>query len=108
MCRQLVERNFGHGVGKGKETEFKDDDSLYRLLEDDETTALNSGMSSLCEPRPAPEVAEELRRLILKLYSQFLSKDGKVSVVVEKIQLVPRTMKSWRKSIRYEHYLRCG
>ncbi|XP_068755580.1 uncharacterized protein [Montipora capricornis] len=77
MCRQLVERNFGHGVGKGKETEFKDDDSLYRLLEDDETTALNSGMSSLCEPRPAPEVAEELRRLILKLYSQFLSKDGK-------------------------------
>ena len=82
MCRQLVERNFGHGVEKGKETEFKDDDSVYRLLEDDESTALNSGMSSVCEPRPAPEVAEELRRLILTLYSKFLSKDGRVSVIV--------------------------
>lgn len=82
MCRQLVERNFGHGVEKGKETEFKDDDSVYRLLEDDESTALNSGMSSACEPRPAPEVAEELRRLILTLYSKFLSKDGRVSVIV--------------------------
>jgi len=77
MCRQLVERNFGHSLGKGKETEFRDDDSIYRLLEDDESTALNSGMSSVCEPRPAPQVAEELRRLILNLYSQFLSKDGK-------------------------------
>lgn len=77
MCRQLVERNFGHSLEKGKETEFKDDDSVYRLLEDDESTALNSGMSSACEPRPAPQVAEELRRSILKLYSQFLSKDGK-------------------------------
>ncbi|CAH3035075.1 unnamed protein product [Pocillopora meandrina] len=77
MCRELVERNFGHGVEKGKHTEFKDDNSIYRLLEDDESTALNSGMSSVCEPRPAPEVAEELRRLILTLYSKYLSKDGK-------------------------------
>lgn len=82
MCRQLVERNFGHGVEKGKETEFKDDDSVYRLLEDDESTALNSGMSSVCEPRPAPEVAEDLRRSILALYSQCLSKDGRVSAII--------------------------
>ena len=79
MCSQLVERNFGHSLGKGQETLFKDDDSIYRFLEDDETSALNSGMSSVCEPRPAPQVAEELRRLILELYGQFLSKDGKVS-----------------------------
>ncbi|KAJ7363529.1 hypothetical protein OS493_009684 [Desmophyllum pertusum] len=77
MCRQLVERNFGHSLEKGKAAEFKDDDTIYRLLEDDESTALNSGMSSSCEPRPAPQVAEELRRLILNLYSEFLSKDGK-------------------------------
>lgn len=79
MCRQLVERNFGHSLEKGKDTEFRDDDSIYRLLEDDESTALNSGMSSLCEPRPAAQIGEELRRLILNLYNQFLSKDGKVS-----------------------------
>jgi len=78
MCRQLVERNFGHSLEKGKDTEFRDDDSIYRLFEDDESTTLNSGMSSLCEPRPAPQIAEELRRLILKMYGQFLSKDGKV------------------------------
>ena len=82
MCRQLVERNFGHSLEKGKQTEFRDDDSIYRLLEDDESTALNSGMSSDCEPRPAPQVAEELRRLILGLYNQFLSKDGKVKVMI--------------------------
>lgn len=78
MCCQLVERNFGHSLEKGKDTEFRDDDSIYRLFEDDESTTLNSGMSSLCEPRPAPQIAEELRRLILKMYGQFLSKDGKV------------------------------
>lgn len=81
MCRQLVERNFGHSLEKGKDTEFRDDDTVYRLLEDDESTALNSGMSSQCEPRPAPQIAEELRRLILNLYNQFLSKDGKVIMI---------------------------
>ncbi len=31
---------------------FKDDESLYRLLEDDISTALNVGFASHCEPRP--------------------------------------------------------
>ena len=78
MCKQIVERHFGHAVKKGHQAEFKDDQTIYRFLEDDENNALNAGMSSLCEPRPGPEVAEELRHLILRLYAQFLSKDGKV------------------------------
>ena len=78
MCKQIVGRHFGHAVKKGKQAEFKDDSTIYRFLEDDESNALNAGLSSLCDPRPGPEVAEELRRLVLKLYGQFLSKDGKV------------------------------
>ncbi|XP_032229397.2 uncharacterized protein LOC5505107 [Nematostella vectensis] len=76
MCKQIVERRFGHSV-EGEEVEFKDDASVYRFLEDDESNALNAGLGSLCEPRPAPEVGEELRHLILQLYNKHLSPDGK-------------------------------
>ena len=77
MCKQVVEQQFGRAIKKG-EKEFRDDNTIYRFLEDDESNALNSGVTSLCEPRPAPEVAEELRHLILQLYGEYLSPDGKV------------------------------
>jgi len=32
---------------------------------------------SSCDPKPATEVAEQLRKLILALYDEFLSEDGK-------------------------------
>ncbi|XP_057314241.1 uncharacterized protein LOC130655492 isoform X1 [Hydractinia symbiolongicarpus] len=50
MCRQLVERHFGHSVKK--ESYFKDDNSIYRFIEDDEGKALNAGIHTQCEPRP--------------------------------------------------------
>lgn len=50
MGQQLINRHFGHEV-KHHEV-FKDDDTYYRLIEDDETTALNSGDVSSCEPGP--------------------------------------------------------
>ncbi|XP_064626576.1 uncharacterized protein LOC135487119 [Lineus longissimus] len=76
MGQQLIDKHFGHHV-KHTET-FQDDVVYYRLLEDDhETNALNAGSISDCDPRPAGELGEDLRRLILKLYNAFLSKDGK-------------------------------
>ncbi|KAK3738429.1 hypothetical protein QZH41_005631 [Actinostola sp. cb2023] len=60
MCQNLIDRHFSHAAKK-----------------DDESNALNSGMESLCEPRPAHEVGETLRHLILKLYNSYLSADGK-------------------------------
>ncbi|XP_031549993.1 uncharacterized protein LOC116287451 [Actinia tenebrosa] len=78
MCQNLLERHFGHSIKKGDEEKgFTDDDTLYRFLEDDESNALNTGMGSLCEPRPAHEVGEMLRHLILELYDSYLSSDGK-------------------------------
>ena len=52
MCQQLVERNFGHSVQKDGNKGFKDDDTIYRFLEDDETRALNGDVRTQCEPRP--------------------------------------------------------
>ena len=50
MGQQLINKNFGLQV-KNEET-FKDDDTFYRLLEDDDTMALNRGEVSDCEPLP--------------------------------------------------------
>ncbi|PVD23300.1 hypothetical protein C0Q70_16566 [Pomacea canaliculata] len=75
MGQQLIDRHFGYNV-KTDEI-FRDDQTYYRLMEDDETSALNSGSVSECEPQPAGRVGEELRKMILKLYNAFLSKDGK-------------------------------
>jgi hypothetical protein len=81
MCQNLIEHHFVHPVKKGDEEKgFSDDDTLFRFLEDDESNALNSGVGSLCEPRPAHEVGETLRHLILNLYNSYLSSDGKVRV----------------------------
>ncbi|XP_033644944.1 uncharacterized protein LOC117304534 [Asterias rubens] len=73
----LIEQHFGRHVKNSNDLEFEDRDKIYRLIEDDTATALNQGMSSLCEPRRASELGEELRRLILDIYSEHLSKDGK-------------------------------
>ncbi|CAC5409797.1 unnamed protein product [Mytilus coruscus] len=75
MGQALIDKHFGHNV-KSQET-FQDADVYYRLLDDDETEALNSGTMSNCEPRPAGEVGEDIRKLILKIYNVFLSKDGR-------------------------------
>lgn len=52
MCQQLVDRHFGHSVNKDTATGFKDDATIYRFIEDDEGTALNSNIHSACEPQP--------------------------------------------------------
>lgn len=50
MGQQLIDRHFGYNV-KTDEI-FRDDQTYYRLMEDDETSALNSGSVSECEPQP--------------------------------------------------------
>jgi len=77
MCQQLVERHFGHNVKRGESEEFKDDDSVYQFIEDVQANALNAGIKTQCEPRPASELGEELRQLILAIYNNHLSPDGK-------------------------------
>ena len=51
MCKQLIEKHFGKSVKDKGQIEFRDDDTIYRFLEDDQTNALNSEMNSDCEPR---------------------------------------------------------
>ena len=51
MCKQLVEKHFGHSVKEKGQIEFRDDDTIYRFLEDDHNNALNSEVVSDCEPR---------------------------------------------------------
>ncbi|XP_061697698.1 uncharacterized protein zgc:152951 isoform X2 [Syngnathoides biaculeatus] len=52
-------------------------DTLYRLLEDDPHSALNAGQTASCAPIEASEISLLLRELILKLFSEHLSADGK-------------------------------
>ncbi|XP_061579766.1 uncharacterized protein zgc:152951 isoform X1 [Cololabis saira] len=59
--------------GKGKDTM----DTLYRLLEDDPNNALNAGQTASCSPIQAAELSLLVRELILKLFSEHLSADGK-------------------------------
>lgn len=59
---------------EGKET----GETLFRLLEDDPHSALNSGQTAACSPIQAAELSLLLRDLILKLFSEHLSADGKV------------------------------
>lgn len=59
--------------GEGKDSM----DALYRLLEDDPHSALNAGQTASCTPIPAAELSLLLREMILKLFSEHLSADGK-------------------------------
>ncbi|TKS67396.1 hypothetical protein D9C73_001280 [Collichthys lucidus] len=59
--------------GEGKATM----DTLYRLLEDDPHSALNAGQTASCAPIQAAELSLLLREMILKLFSDHLSADGK-------------------------------
>ncbi|XP_047457127.1 uncharacterized protein zgc:152951 [Mugil cephalus] len=59
--------------GEGKDAMEK----LYRLMEDDPNSALNVGQTASCSPIQAAELSLLLRDLILKLFSEHLSADGK-------------------------------
>nr|XP_040057008.1 uncharacterized protein zgc:152951 [Gasterosteus aculeatus aculeatus]XP_040057009.1 uncharacterized protein zgc:152951 [Gasterosteus aculeatus aculeatus]XP_040057010.1 uncharacterized protein zgc:152951 [Gasterosteus aculeatus aculeatus]XP_040057011.1 uncharacterized protein zgc:152951 [Gasterosteus aculeatus aculeatus] len=63
------------GLQEGSFEEGKD--ALYRLLEDDPNSALNAGQTAACSPIPAAELSLLVRELILKLFSDHLSADGK-------------------------------
>ncbi|XP_040057008.2 uncharacterized protein LOC120833702 isoform X1 [Gasterosteus aculeatus] len=65
----------GSGLQEGSFEEGKD--ALYRLLEDDPNSALNAGQTAACSPIPAAELSLLVRELILKLFSDHLSADGK-------------------------------
>ncbi|XP_037096356.1 uncharacterized protein zgc:152951 [Syngnathus acus] len=52
-------------------------DALFRLMEDDPHSALNTGQTASCSPLEAAELSLLLRELTLKLFSEHLSADGK-------------------------------
>ena len=64
MGKIFLEKHFLHSAKKDSEN-FKDDDTLYRLLQDDESNALNADVSSDCEPRPGIYILIKLLRVIL-------------------------------------------
>ncbi|KAF6028836.1 hypothetical protein EB796_012821 [Bugula neritina] len=72
--QQLLQRHFIYAVKH--QQGFSNSDNLFRLLEDDNSGALNQGETS-CQPSSVNELGEELRKLILKVYSIYLSADGR-------------------------------
>lgn len=73
---QLLQRKYMVSVS-GAKGDFEEGDTLYRLLEHDPHAALNAGQTAACTPLQAAELSTILRELILKLFSQHLSADGK-------------------------------
>ena len=55
MGQNLISQHFGRDIKKSEV--FKDDETVYRLLEDDDSTALNAGTTSECEPRPGNNIS---------------------------------------------------
>ncbi|KAJ8399622.1 hypothetical protein AAFF_G00410330 [Aldrovandia affinis] len=75
MGKVLMERKFFNSVS-GKE--FEESSALFRLLEHDPHSALNVREMATCSPLQAAELSEILRNMMLKLYSDHLSADGKL------------------------------
>ncbi|XP_056145246.1 uncharacterized protein zgc:152951 [Lampris incognitus] len=79
----LVRRKYvvvAFGSVKPQEGHFgdgKDRDILYRLTEHDPHSALNTGKTATCTPYQAAELSAILRDMVLKLFSEHLSADGK-------------------------------
>lgn len=64
-------RQAGH-FGEGCER-----DTLYRLLEHHPHSSLNAGQTAACSPLQAAELSTIMREMVLKLFSEHLSADGK-------------------------------
>eukprot|EP01094_Clydonella_sp_ATCC50884_P000341 TRINITY_DN10267_c0_g1_i1.p1 TRINITY_DN10267_c0_g1~~TRINITY_DN10267_c0_g1_i1.p1 ORF type:complete len:520 (+),score=191.95 TRINITY_DN10267_c0_g1_i1:33-1592(+) len=76
LGNEMLEKHFFHHVCD--DHVFKDKYLFYRFLHDEKKQALNVQETSMCEPMPALDLAEKLRRLIIALYDEHLSPDGKV------------------------------
>jgi hypothetical protein len=72
--RELVSHHFIHHVTH--EHNFENEYLFYRFLGEDCRKSLNSKMTHQCSPRPANDIAWELRKKILHLYGEHLSPDG--------------------------------
>eukprot|EP00736_Rhodelphis_marinus_P009107 Rmarinus@m.5247 len=82
LANELVQQHVFHDI-KRKSDSFEDSSRLYRFLHDEPLSALNvpadrdRRRNSVCAPRPATEVAQEIRSMILLLYDEYLSPDGR-------------------------------
>ncbi|XP_063070524.1 uncharacterized protein zgc:152951 isoform X1 [Engraulis encrasicolus] len=74
--QSVMSRKYFSSVAAGVDG-FEDSSALFRLLEHDPNAALNSGEMAACSPMKASELSEILRNLILKLFANHLSSDGK-------------------------------
>uniref|UniRef100_H2ZAF3 DEP domain-containing protein n=1 Tax=Ciona savignyi TaxID=51511 RepID=H2ZAF3_CIOSA len=73
--QQLIAKKFIASVNKGQP--LRDDSTLYRLLQDSPSNALNAGLPAYKALTSASELSLLIRKTILNLYGDFLSKDGK-------------------------------
>ncbi|GFS22489.1 glutaredoxin [Elysia marginata] len=75
MGQALLDHKFAKPQKSG--SSFQGGTELYVLNEGDDSGALNGGAISECVPKSANQLGELLRKMILKLYSVYLSEDGK-------------------------------
>ncbi|XP_041856869.1 uncharacterized protein zgc:152951 isoform X2 [Melanotaenia boesemani] len=79
-CQALLQKMYMvsvHRCGQKDGSFVEGMDTLFRLLEDDPHSALNAGQTAACSPLQAAALSLLLREMILKLFSEHLSADGK-------------------------------
>lgn len=78
LGQELLQRKFIFPLNENENSSFKNDaSSIYQLGSGLSNQALNKDKVNTCAQRPAGEVAEDLRKLILQIFATFLSADGK-------------------------------
>ncbi|XP_067897147.1 uncharacterized protein zgc:152951 [Heterodontus francisci] len=74
MARELTDRKFLNPLN-GKR--FENSEALYRLVEHDSASSLNSGVTAEYNTDSACQHSETMRDLMLKLFSEHITPDGK-------------------------------
>ncbi|KAK7485253.1 hypothetical protein BaRGS_00023504 [Batillaria attramentaria] len=76
--QRLLDKHYIRPVPLSPEVFLDSSSSLYRLLEDFESTALNAGdVGEREDTEEAAKLGEAVRKQMLRLYGTFLSEDGK-------------------------------
>ncbi|XP_032888496.1 uncharacterized protein LOC116980420 isoform X2 [Amblyraja radiata] len=74
MAKVLISRKFLNPLS---ENAMEDSDSLFRLVEHDSPSALNTGATAELRAVSASGHSEIMRELILKLFAEYITPDGK-------------------------------
>nr|CAB3262454.1 uncharacterized protein LOC100179648 [Phallusia mammillata] len=77
IAQEILNKNFAVPAKETNNASIRDDSTLYRLVHDVPSKALNANIPSFVSVGSASQVSVVLRKHILKMYAKYLSSDGR-------------------------------